>query len=164
MQNIRDWTVGLHPLVLLGGGTVLVAFVNVLNAYAFVTLRSPLAENYGIQLPFWVWFTGPALAVAGMYATVGASIVRAGYDNVFSRVGMFLQTIIGPFIVFAVWALAHSCITYTYQMLVIGEMQPSYGQVLFLFPMYPASFVGVWGGLVCYWLWNTVRSDRRISG
>lgn len=159
ITNVRDRIVDVHPFVLVGCGALLFALVNISITYFLIVAFVPFIENYGMSLQYWMLIIGPSLTITGMYPTIGASIVRSGYDQLFSRWGILLQAAVGPFLTIILWILSHSLISYMYQLLFVGKIRQSYAHVIFMFTAYPATFVGVWSGLVFYWLWNRVRPE-----
>lgn len=152
-----------HPTVLLVSGALLFTLVTLISTASLQAVYTPLAENHGIYLPLWVWILGPSLTIAGLYPLLGVSIVSVRYDEPLSRWAVVFQTVCGPFVLLGAALVIEIVMVHLWQLLVLGVTRPSWAHVLFLFYASPAAFVGVWGGLVCYWLWNTVRSEDRKS-
>lgn len=163
IQGVREWIEDRHPTVLLGAGGLLFTLVIFLSTASLQRIYTPLAMNHEIYLPFWLWILGPSLTIAGLYPALGVPIVSIRYDDPLYRWAVVLQVVYGPFVLLAAAFITEIFIVHLAQLLVLGEVRPSWAHVGFLFYAIPAAFVGVWGGLVCYWLWNTVRSDRKTS-
>lgn len=147
--------------MLLIAGSLLFTLATFLSIASLQWIYTPLAKNHGIYLPFWLWILSPSLTIAGLYPVLGVPIVRMRYDDPLYRWAVAVQAVYGPFILLTVAFITEIFIVHLWQLLGFGVVRPSWAHVIFLLYASPAAFVGVWGGLVCYWLWNTVRSDRQ---
>lgn len=150
--------------MLLVSGTLLFTLVTLVSTASLQAVYTPLAENHEIYLSLWVWILGPSLTIVGLYPVLGVPIVSVRYDDPLSRWAVVLQAVCGPFVLLGAALVIEVVIVHLWQLLVLGVIRPSWAHVFFLFYAFPAAFVGVWGSLVCYWLWNAVRSDRRTTG
>ncbi|RRJ32967.1 hypothetical protein [Halocatena pleomorpha] len=157
VEGVREWIMDRHPTVLLVAGALLFTLSTVLTVAFLEWISTPLA-NSGVNLPFWLAILGPSLTTAGLYPTLGVPIVSRRYDDPLYRWVVVLQAVYGPFVLLTVAFITEVFIVHLWQLFVFGEVKPSWAHVVFLFCAIPAAFVGIWGGLVCYWLW-TARSE-----
>lgn len=148
-------------MALLVAGALLFTLVTTVNTVILEAIYTPLAKNHGIYLPLWVWILGPSLAVVGLYPLLGVPIVSERYDDPFYRWAIVLQVVYGPFVLLGPALVIEVVIVHLAQLLVLGVVRPSWVHVAFLFYAIPTAFVGVWGGLVFYWLWNRVRPESQ---
>lgn len=147
--------------MLLVSGALLFTLVTLLSTALLDAIYTPLAKHHGIHLPLWVWILGPSLTIAGLYPLLGVPIMKVRYDDPLYRWAVVFQAVCGPYVLLGTALVIEVVIVHLWQLLVLGVIRPSWAHVFFLLYAFPAAFVGVWGGLVGYWLWNTVRSDDR---
>ncbi len=147
--------------MLLVSGALLFTLVTLVSTASLQAVYTPLAENHGIYLPNWLWILGPSLTIAGLYPVLGVPIVSVRYDEPLSRWAVALQAVCGPYVLLGTALVIEVVIVHLWQLLILGVTRPSWAHVIFLFYAFPAAFVGVWGGLVCYWLWGRVHLGHR---
>lgn len=86
-----------------------------------------------------------------MYSAAGVSLVRSWFGEPLSLSLIIPQMLLGPPILAYLVLLVEVGIVSLTQLVVVGEVRPSYGYLILIWTLIPATIVGIWGGLVLCW-------------